>query len=519
MVIIVIHSNHAKYSYLNNNPSMNSINYYIQYLSYWFYHNVLYTETAAVLLKIGVFVILLALLVYEKYHYFTLGLVLIIGASTALYLYLRGAGAGASMSEWFDTTASSADVRRVDKDELTIGVPLIKEGFSIGMPKIIKGDDSGKDYHRSNKFIEEDSRDFTEKYFSSKKCGIGSGIGGITMFGSNELIGGQRTVALSGVYDFSGNWGNRDMNGTTPAINSQRYKYFKDCVFVPVKRSVDGGGGFREIKMSIFDNINTKIININNVLSRFNTTILFNTQSDPMADYSKRISLSSMKTESDTDTELGNQAGVTYISLITGGNNNAKLKNIQALYDADNINDKMYAGLLTNINNNITMNSSVKQRHLETYEKAYGFRKKLDSIFATMRAQTKDDASLMYTVRVSESAVQELRMMLGYLAIIQRTNDIIQFETHIGASKNGIYNMAPIGLPPVGELGVIPNIDRAIDDDASKGTYKSNISGAINNIFKIPLEDDTYNDNDEKRYVYGITYYFDKSNSNGDGIL
>ena len=27
-------------------------------------------------------------------------------------------------------------------------------------------------------------------------------------------------------------------------------------------------------------------------------------------------------------------------------------------------------------------------------------------------------------------------------------------------------------------------------------------------IFKIPLDDDTYNTNDEKRYLYGITYYF-----------
>jgi hypothetical protein len=27
-------------------------------------------------------------------------------------------------------------------------------------------------------------------------------------------------------------------------------------------------------------------------------------------------------------------------------------------------------------------------------------------------------------------------------------------------------------------------------------------------IFKIPLDDDTYNTNDENRYLYGITYYF-----------
>jgi len=516
MVIIVIDSNYAKYSYLNNNPSMNSINYYIQYLSSWFYHNVLYTETAAVLLKVGVFVILLTLLVYEKYNYFIFGVVFAI--CVVLYLYLRvdgttGAGAGMGMMDAGMGVMGSG--QRLDKDELTIGVPLIKEGFSIGMPKLIKGDDSGKDYHRSNKFIEEDSHDFTEKYFSSKKCGIGSGIGGITMFGSNELLGGERKVVLSGLYDFSVNWGDSSITDTTPAIKSKRYKYFRDCVFVPVKRSVDGGGGdFREIKTAICDNINTNIININNILARFNTNILFNIQdpaaksiADQTADYTQRISLSS-------NTEIGS-TGLSgeYVSLINGATNNAKLKNIQALYDADNINDKMYAGLLTTINNNSTMNSAVKQRHLEIYEKAYGFRKKLDSIFMSMRTQTKDDASLMYTIRVNDSVIRELRMMLTYLTIIQRTNDIIQFETHVGVGKNGIYDMAPIGLPPVGELDVIPNIERYIDDDASKGTYFSKISGASNNIFKITVDDDTYNNNDEKRYVYGITYYFDKTNS------
>ena len=121
-----------------------------------------------------------------------------------------------------------------------------------------------------------------------------------------------------------------------------------------------------------------------------------------------------------------------------------------------------------------------------------------------MRAQTKDDASLLYTVRVNESVISEIRLILSYLAIIQRTNDIIQFETHIGTGNNGsIYNLAPIGLPATYEMGAIQN---------TEGANKSKIVGA-NNIFKIPLEDDTYNNNDEKRYVYGITYYFDTKNS------
>ena len=483
-----------------NNNQENRIQYYIQYLSSWFYHNVLYTETAATLLKIMVFVILLSLLVYQQYYYFAAGVAIV-----SVYLFLRPGGGAEGAEEGADGhwpgPRMDNPVRRVDKDELTIGVPLVKEGFGIAMPKIIKGDDTGKDYHRSNKFIEEDSRDFTEKYFNSKKCGIGSGIGGITMFGSNELIGGERTVALAGLYDFAGNWGGEsDITGSTTAINQKRYKYFKDCVFIPVKKSVDSSGNdFRDIKKTMFANINSKIINISGVLGRFDTTLLFNTQTDdPNADYSKRISLSS------NPSNPGNPGNLAYNSVITGGDNKTKLANIQPLYNSDSINDKLYAELLTSINNDRVMTSSVRQRHLEVYAKVYEYRKKIDNILANMRAQTKDDASLLYTVRVNESVISEIRLILSYLAIIQRTNDIIQFETHIGTGNNGsIYNLAPIGLPATYEMGAIQN---------TEGANKSKIVGA-NNIFKIPLEDDTYNNNDEKRYVYGITYYFDTKNS------
>jgi len=54
--------------------------------------------------------------------------------------------------------------------------------------------------------------------------------------------------------------------------------------------------------------------------------------------------------------------------------------------------------------------------------------------------------------------------------------------------------------PPPTTLGVLPEAGLDAINNA-------------NNIFKIPLDDDTYNTNDEKRYLYGITYYFDKNNS------
>jgi len=460
----------------------NNIQYYIQYISSWFYHNVLYTDTTSALLKLLVFVVLLTLLVYQKYNYFAIGIVTVI--CVLVFLFLRTS----SPAAFAFATTTSPGPRFVDKDELTTGVPLIKEGFGIAMPKIIQGDDSGKDYHRSNKFIEEDSRDFTEKYFNSKKCGIGSGIGGISMFGSNELIEGERNVVLSGLYNFDEYYvtnnadpmtfkddNNIDQPCDSKCKEGRRWTYFNDCVFGPIQRN-----DFRVFKKKLYENVNNNIINIDGVLNRVDKTILFNTQNDPSADYSK------------------------YVSIINGSTNQEKLKNIQTLSNGDNINDKQYSELLSKINNDRDMNSSDKQRHLEIYAKVYEFRKKLDSIFANMRAQTKDDASLMYTIRVGESVVQEMRMMLSYLAMIQRTNDIILFEENVGTNNTGIYSMKPT---------TTSSLLAPILPDDKEGKYKSKIIGKTNNIFKIPLEYGSYNNNDEKRYLYGITYYFDKENS------
>jgi hypothetical protein len=52
--------------------------------------------------------------------------------------------------------------------------------------------------------------------------------------------------------------------------------------------------------------------------------------------------------------------------------------------------------------------------------------------------------------------------------------------------------------------GTLPPITGADDT--------SSISGD-KNIFRIPLDGNDYNTKDEQRYLYGITYYFDKDKS------
>lgn len=505
------------------------IQYYLQYIITWVYHNVINTGATLAIVRILIIIGLVSLLVYQQYILFVLLCIVVISAE---FLILDETGStGIKDIFSFEDTGSSNYRRVVDKDELTTGVSLAREGFSLGMPKIIKGDDSGKDYQRSNKFIEEDSRDFTEKYFTSKQCSIGSGVGSITMLGDNELIGDSRTAKIHNVYDFAGNWvpatnaeagpparvaaeakarseGNKTNAQITEAGNAaaaaaiavapvKRFNYFKDCVYDPIKRN-----DFREFKKEIYSKINTKIIDIPKCLARFNTGILFNTRSDITANISQQITLSGEN--------KGDASIISYVSMINGRNNDEKLKNIESLDrgpNGDNANESTYSQLMKEANESksgIYEKVYMKERAISIYGKVFGYRERINDILKMMRDQTKDDAALMYTVRISESIVNELRTMLAYLSIIQKSNNIIRFEDNMGIGKK-IYDQISSAVT-AGNFTLDPITDVT---EANKGS----ISGD-NNIYLIPLEDNTYNTKDEQRYLYGITYYFDKNKSN-----
>ena len=474
------------------------LQYYLQYILSWIYHNILYTDASFAILRIILFIGLVSLLVYQEYVLFTLLCIVIIAAEGVQFIERGGGRGGGGGSDPLWSWMGKGGVPRaggVDKDELTIGVP-IKEGFSLGwLPKITQGDDTGKDHRRSNKFIEEDSNDFTDKYFKSKQCSIGTEVGSISMFGSNELIGESRTVKLSGIYDFAGKY-EAAIDDTNRAI------YFKDCVYYPVYRSQRAMEDFRLTKKQMYSDINNHIIHIERCLKRFNTSVLFNTTSDITADESKRISLSNLNKD-----DAGISAAVTYVSLITGTKNADKMKNIQPLNKGekgDNSSDQTYRDLISRMDKDERYKNkdALKQKHLNVYTKVYGYRKRIDEILSMMRTQTKNDAALLYTVRVDETIIKELRMILAYLAMIQRTNDIIVFEMRDDTGNPDamkIYEMLGASIM------TLPPIPPVVGD--KKTAFLNKIVSA-NSIFKIPLDDDTYNTIDEKRYLYGITYYF-----------
>lgn len=462
------------------------IQYYIQYIVSWLYHNVIHTETSYALLRIFIIIGLVSLFVYRQYLLFIL--LCIIGISVEYIL--RG-----GTCDDITMISIGPKKRTVDKDELTTGVSVIQEGFSLGPVKIIRGDDSGKDHRRSNKFIEDDSLTFTEKYFKSKRCSIGSGMGAVTMFGSNELIG-SRQGKIGGTYDYAGKWTPNDSSGSS----EMRFIYFKECVYEPVYRD-----DFRIYKTNVAKNVNESIIDISMCLSRFNTAILFNTKSEIGADFSSKLTSSSSSSSGASGASGAAGTGFQYVSLINGRDNNDKLQNIDTLSTMDNKTDRMYSNLLklTNSDESLKNNYTLKQRYLDTYGKVFGYRKRIDEILASMRAQVKNDSSLLYTIRVSESVVQELRMILGYLALIQRTSDIIAFE------RTGVKIGADIGIWTNLSKTITANANTIGPFIVSNTDLLSKISGN-HNLFKIPLDDNTYNTNDEMRYLYGITYYFDK---------
>lgn len=468
------------------------LTYYLNYIITWFYHNVLDTSSTYSIVKVLIIVGLVSLLVYQQYILFVL-LCIVVVSSELLINNDNGTSGLKDLFKFNETDSSSSSSsskyrREVDKDELTTGVSLTREGFSLGLPKIIKGDDTGSDYRRSNKFIEEDSKDFTEKYFTSKQCSIGSGAGAITMFGSNELIGESRIAKINMVYDFAGNWTSNDTNGDP----IKRLKYFNECVFEPIKRN-----DFRAFKKELYSNIIQSVIDIHKCLKRFDVNTLLNTESDVALDYSKRISLS--------DKKEGDQAvnDVAYVSIIQGNTNATKLENIQALNagpSGDNASDATYAALMKRTDDRrdgIYNDLAVRQRANDVYGKAFGYRKRIDEILARMREETKNDASKLHTVRVNENIVKELRRIFAYFALIKQCNSIIMFEM----TQSKIYEI----------LDVVPSLTTLVPIVVTT-TQTGPISGD-NNLYRIPLDDDSYNTNDEKRYFYGITYYFDKVRS------
>jgi hypothetical protein len=297
-------------------------------------------------------------------------------------------------------------------NKLTQGISLNdKEGFELpSIPPITTADDRSLDYHTPNNFIKQYSQDFADNYFESKKCDTTGGIGGISMFGSNELIGSSRTVTLVSNYDYSGKLelirnqiSNSDINeknvkvvGLPEIFKQHCYNYFLGCVYEPIKRSQDLSGSvtidFRDVKKTIYNDIDTKIMGLNNLFGRFNVANL-NT-SDP------------------TNYTVGN--------IINPSDKN---KNIMAINDVD---DSDFGRFINQVNTSTTDKN--KNRKLEIYNTVYGYKIRLNEIFSGWRDNALRYNNDINLISISDTMLQEIRNIVNYLRVIQITKIIIDKE-------------------------------------------------------------------------------------------
>jgi hypothetical protein len=226
--------------------------------------------------------------------------------------------------------------------------------------------------------------------------------------------------------------------------------------------------------------------------------ILFDTRSEIGAGFSTRLTKIQDQVVESNNSVDNSKSSFEYKSVIAGRTSDDKFSNIMELNRgkySDNLSESTYSALMKRTNSKPT--TSLKQREIDIYGKVYGYRKRLNDILKLMRDQAKDDSANINRINISEEIVQELRTILSYLAIVMRTKFIVEFE-----EQNGYYNTIQEAVTG-GTLKLKP---------LTSPTNKETITGD-NNIFGTPLLDDTFNTNDEKRYLYGITFYFDEDKS------
>ena len=466
------------------------IHNYINYISRSIYYNYINTETGIALSRL--FVVLLFVSVFNHYDLFVFFLIIVIILEISSYTHHTSTHTSSWLCIWpeirkyvsIDNNNSviSNILNNNDNNnsrvhyhhrtliesltDLTNGILLnetnsshVLEGFSIPSITIAKGDNSGRDYHSSSNFLKLNNQEFSDNYFESKKCGYSGGIGSISFFGSNEIIGNSRDVIMSSVYDFKGNI-------------KDPFKYFKDCVYEPIKRN-----DFRPFKKQVFTDINDNIMNINDVLSRFSNDIMNINKNnnyilDNIFNHDDNIKLTE--------------------SVFNRIDDNTKLT--ESVFNR--INDKseeQYMLLIKKVNNEKDPDYDIKykSRKLEIYNNVYEYKTKLNEFFERIETQYKNQHNNIGTISISDTTLQELRQIINYLRVVQMSLYIcnIDINNKIYYNINNFITSSNTGTftPPV------------INTDFSKVKIYENDM------------DKSYNTPDEQRYLWGISYYYNNN--------
>jgi hypothetical protein len=486
---------------------------YAHYILRGIYYNYIHSDTGIAISRFLIFVVFVAFVIYAKYDYL-LGFILLI---CVLEVSSSSMSTSNTPDSWLNIWSEIWPIlhrgdggeKRVGDDDdgesilnnlnkLTQGISLNdKEGFELSsilpsIPPITTADDRSLDYHTPNNFIKQSSQDFADNFFESKKCDLTGGIGSILMFGSNELIGSSRTVTLVSSYDYSGkiremkaNMTNDSQvinkNITSPDLFKQQcYKYFYDCVYMPIKRSQDLSGSvtidFRDVKKSIYNDIDTKIMSFEKLLKRFNIANL------------------------NTSDLLNNPSNYTVGNIIVPPIKTATTTepdNINIM-EIDDVDESDFGRFINQVNSSTTDKN--KNKKLEIYNKVYGYKIRLNAIFSGWRDNAKRYNNDIKLISISDTMLQEIRNIVNYLRVIQLTKLLIDRISNFPENVyDKIMNAVNSEYIPYGYTTVNSSIIRTSPDPIF--TYFN----GYDELYKLT---DTFNVSDEQRYLYGISYFY-----------
>lgn len=478
---------------------------YADYILRGIYYNYIHSETGIAISRFLIFIVFVAFVIYAKYDYL-LGFILLI---CVLEVSSSSMSTSNTPESWLNIWSEIWPIvhrgdggdryggdKRVGHDDdgesilinlnkLTQGISLNdKEGFELpSIPSITTADDRSLDYHTPNNFIKQSSQYFADNYFESKKCDLTGGIGSISMFGGNELMGSSRNVNFSN-YDYSGklelirnqisNSDNNEKNvkvlGLPATFKQHCYNYFLGCVYEPIKRSQDLSDSvtidFRDVKKSIYNDIDTKIMGFNKLFDRFN--------------------LANLNTANPTNYTVGN--------IINPSDKN---KNIMAINDVD---DSDFGRFINQVNSSTTDKN--KNKNLEIYNKVYGYKIRLNEIFSGWRDNALRYNNDITLISISDTMLREIRNIVNYIRVIQLTKNSIdkeQNELKIYVNMDIAYNSNKEYIP----YGYTPSPgDGIIRRDVTNSIFK------YFNDYNLYELTDTFNLPDEQRYLYGISYFY-----------
>ena len=147
--------------------------------------------------------------------------------------------------------------------------------------------------------------------------------------------------------------------------------------------------------------------------------------------------------------------------------------------------------------NDVSYDSNIKDIKIQTYNQVITYKDQMNKLIDSLNNRLKQKyydktnpvsniTDALKDMTFSDTELNIIRSFVSYMVIIEQTKEIIKIEkdTKIFETVSDSSNA---------KTNIMPEFNVAIKPPP---------------IYKINTENDTYNSNNDKRYLYGIAYYF-----------